>query len=48
MVYVYLPEERKEQGILPMLSVRENISISNIDSIKDGLFISVPKGAGVS
>ena len=39
----YLPEERKEQGILPMLSIRENISISNIDSIKDGLFISVPK-----
>ena len=38
--FFYLPEDRKEQGILPVLSIRENISISNLDSLKDGLFIS--------
>ena len=26
--YIYLPEERKKDGILPMLSIRENISIT--------------------
>ena len=38
--FFYLPEDRKEQGILPVLSIRENISVSNLDSLKDGLFIS--------
>lgn len=31
---VYLPEERKTQGILPMLSVRENVTISSLDNLK--------------
>lgn len=37
---VYLPEERKKQGILPVLSIRENISISVLDELKSGLNIS--------
>ena len=37
---IYLPEERKKQGILPVLSVRENIAISALDSLKSGLSIS--------
>lgn len=31
--FIYLPEERKSQSILPMLSVRENISISALDGL---------------
>ena len=31
--FIYLPEERKSQSILPMLSVRENISISALDDL---------------
>lgn len=38
--FIYLPEERKKQGILPVLSVRENISILSLDNLKQGLFIS--------
>lgn len=38
--FIYLPEERKKQGILPVLSVRENIAISALDSLKSGLSIS--------
>ncbi len=30
---IYLPEERKQQGILPMLSVRENISVLLLEQI---------------
>ena len=37
---ISLPEERKKQGILPVLSVRENIAISALDSLKSGLSIS--------
>lgn len=40
---VYLPEERKKQGILPVLSIRENISISVLDALKSGLNISRKK-----
>lgn len=36
----YLPEERKQQGILPLLNVRQNIGISLIDQIVNGIFIS--------
>ena len=40
---IYLPEERKRQGILPILSVTENISISLLDSLKAVLGISAKK-----
>ena len=40
---VYLPEERKKQGILPVLSIRENISIAVLDELKSGLNISRKK-----
>lgn len=39
----YLPEERKEQGILPELTVRENISIQLLHQIKKGLAVSTNK-----
>lgn len=39
----YLPEERKNQGILPVLSVKDNIGISLIDQIKKGIIISSKK-----
>jgi ABC-type sugar transport system ATPase subunit len=32
----YLPEERKQQGILPLLSVRENVAITLMDQISTG------------
>ena len=38
--FIYLPEERKKYGILPMLSVRENISVAVLDSLQKGLGIS--------
>lgn len=41
--YIYMPEERKKDGILPLLSIRENISISALDSIKSGMSISKTK-----
>lgn len=41
--FIYLPEERKKQGILPVLSIRENISISVLDELKSGLNISRKK-----
>ena len=41
--FVYLPEERKKQGILPVLSIRENISISVLDELKSGINISRKK-----
>lgn len=40
---VYLPEERKKQGILPVLSVKQNISISMLDALKKGIVISKKK-----
>ena len=40
---IYLPEERKSQGILPMLSVRENISVSTLDTLKGTIGISKKK-----
>lgn len=41
--FVYLPEERKKQGILPVLSIRENISIAVLDQLKSGLSVSHKK-----
>lgn len=41
--FIYLPEERKKQGILPVLSIRENISVSVLDELKSGLNISRKK-----
>ncbi len=38
--FVYLPEERKKQGILPVLSIRENISVAALDSLRSGFSIS--------
>ncbi len=43
--FIYLPEERKAQGILPLLSIRENISVSVLDSVKSGIAISSRKEA---
>lgn len=40
---IYLPEERKKQGILPVLSIRENISVSVLDELKSGINISKKK-----
>ncbi len=37
---VYLPEERKKQGILPLLNIKENIVISILDKVKQGIIIS--------
>jgi len=42
---VYLPEERKKQGILPVLSVRENISVSALEKLQSGIAISSRKEA---
>lgn len=39
----YLPEERRQQGLLPLLSVRENIGVSLIHQIAQGLAISGKK-----
>jgi ribose transport system ATP-binding protein len=40
---IYLPEERKEQGILPKLSVKRNITTPLLDGLRDGLFVSEKK-----
>ncbi len=37
---IYLPEERKKQGILPMLPIKDNIVISVLENIVKGIFIS--------
>lgn len=41
--FIYLPEERKAQGILPELSIRENISMSVLDNLKAVIGISRKK-----
>jgi ribose transport system ATP-binding protein len=41
--FMYMPEERKQQGILPQLSVKQNISVSLLDKIKRGFLISEKK-----
>ena len=39
--FVYLPEERKQQAILPALSVRENIAIALLDRLTGVLGVSL-------
>ena len=41
--FIYLPEERKKQGILPVLSIRQNISMAILDEMKGILGISPRK-----
>lgn len=41
--FVYLPEERKKQGIFPVLSIRENISLSILEELRNGLSIAGKK-----
>ena len=41
--FIYLPEERKQQAILPELSVRENISVSLLDKLMGFLGLSLKK-----
>ena len=38
--FIYLPEERKKQGILPVLSIRQNISMAVLDEMKGPFGIS--------
>ena len=38
--FIYLPEERKKQGILPVLSVRQNISMAVLDEMRGPFGIS--------
>jgi ABC-type sugar transport system ATPase subunit len=45
---VYLPEERKHHGILPLLSVRHNIGISVLRETTRGPFISTAKEAEIA
>ncbi len=43
----YLPEERKEQSILPIMNIKENITISNLKKyslILDQIFYANRKG----
>lgn len=40
---IYLPEERKAQGILPVLSIRENISVSTLEELQGTIGISKKK-----
>ena len=41
--FIYLPEERKKQGILPLMSIRGNISISVLKNMLSGFGISSKK-----
>jgi len=41
--FIYLPEERKAQCILPVLSIRENISITVLEDLKSKIGISRKK-----
>jgi inositol transport system ATP-binding protein len=45
---VYLPEERKHHGILPLLSVRQNIGISVLGETTKGFLISSAKEAEIA
>ncbi|MGC8777680.1 MAG: sugar ABC transporter ATP-binding protein [Candidatus Caldatribacteriaceae bacterium] len=39
----YLPEERKQQGIFPSLSVRHNVGVTLGEKILNGFFVSLAK-----
>jgi ribose transport system ATP-binding protein len=41
--FIYLPEERKQQGILPRLSVNHNITVPLLDQARRGPFIAGKK-----
>ena len=41
--FIYLPEERKKQGILPVLSIRQNISMAVLDEMRGLVGISPKK-----
>lgn len=41
--FIYLPEERKKQGILPVLSIRENISVAALEKVWSAVGISRKK-----
>lgn len=41
--FFYLPEDRKRQGILSMLSVRENISINSLKQLLSGMGVNKKK-----
>lgn len=45
---IYMPEERKSQGILPMLSIRENISVSVLEKLQGTVGISKKKEADLA
>ncbi|MDQ1143796.1 ABC-type sugar transport system ATPase subunit [Bacillus sp. SORGH_AS 510] len=45
---VYIPEERKQQGILPSLSVKENISVPLLKRLKNFMMISGKKEKAVA
>lgn len=45
---IYLPEERKQQGILPFLGIRENLSISLLHLLKGYFGISKEKETTLS
>jgi ribose transport system ATP-binding protein len=46
--FVYLPEERKQQGILPRLSVKHNLTVPLLDQVKSGPFIAGKKEAALA
>ena len=46
--FIYLPEERKKYGILPMLSIRENVSISVLNRLKSIFGISSKKESALA
>ncbi len=43
-----VPKERREEGILGLLSILENITIANLDAAKSGLLISKKKQQEIS
>ena len=45
---VYLPEERKKYGILPLLSITENVSIAVLDKISTAFGVSAGKEAALA
>lgn len=38
---VYLPEERKQEGIFPLLSIAENVALPNLERFRGLLFMNV-------
>ena len=45
---IYLPEERKKQGILPFMGGKDNLTITLLDNLKSGPLISPGKEKGLS